>query len=105
MQIQSRNLIGRRQHGTQLQLCVPQVPGEVASYFAAATQAALVLGGGRAGGRRGGGAPGAPAGYLRNAKLQLSVVLAPADEVPGLYLLPDHRRRLRRAPVRSDLSV
>jgi hypothetical protein len=25
MQIQSRNLIGRRQHDTQLQLCVPQV--------------------------------------------------------------------------------
>ena len=44
-------------------------------------------------------------GYLRNAKLQLTVVLAPGDEVPGLYLHPDHRRRLRRAPVRSDLSV
>jgi hypothetical protein len=25
MQIQPRNLIGRRQHHTQLQLCVPQV--------------------------------------------------------------------------------
>jgi hypothetical protein len=44
-------------------------------------------------------------GHLRNAKLQLSVVLAPEGEVPGLYLHPDHRRRLRRAPVRSDLSV
>ncbi len=44
-------------------------------------------------------------GHLRNAKLQLSAVLAPGDEVPGLYLHPDHRRRLRRAPVRSDLSV
>jgi hypothetical protein len=43
--------------------------------------------------------------HLRNAKLQLSAVLAPAGEVPGLYLHPDHRRRLRRAPVRSDLSV
>jgi hypothetical protein len=30
---------------------------------------------------------------LRNAKLQLSAVLAPGDEVPGLYLHPDHRRR------------
>jgi DNA replication protein DnaC len=46
-----------------------------------------------------------PSAYLRNAKLQLSAVLAPGDEVPGLYLHPDHRRRLRRAPVRSDLSV
>ena len=43
--------------------------------------------------------------YLRNAKLQLSAVLAPEDEVPGLYLHPDHRRRLRRDPVRSDLNV
>ena len=43
--------------------------------------------------------------HLRNAKLQLSAVLAPGDEVPGLYLHPDHRRRLRRAPVRSDISV
>jgi hypothetical protein len=43
--------------------------------------------------------------YLRNAKLQLSAVLAPAGEVLGLYLHPDHRRRLRREPVRSDLSV
>ena len=43
--------------------------------------------------------------YLRNAKLQLTAVLAPGDEVPGLYLHPDHRRRLRRAPVRSDISV
>ena len=45
------------------------------------------------------------ADYLRNAKLQLTAVLAPGDEVPGLYLHPDHRRRLRRAPVRSDISV
>ena len=31
MQIQLRNLTGRRQHGAQLQLCVPQVPAEGAS--------------------------------------------------------------------------
>jgi hypothetical protein len=43
--------------------------------------------------------------YLRNAELQLTAVLAPEAEVPGLYLHPDHRRRLRRAPVRSDLNV
>jgi hypothetical protein len=50
-------------------------------------------------------APEPAAHHLRNAKLQLSAVLAPGGEVPGLYLHPDHRRRLRRAPVRSDLSV
>ena len=65
----------------------------------------VVLGGGHAGRGGSGGAPGASAGHLRNAKLQLSAVLAPGGEVPGLYLHPDHRRRLRRAPVRSDLSV
>ena len=43
--------------------------------------------------------------HLRNAKLQLSAVLAPEEEIPGLYLHPDHRRRLRRDPVRSDLNV
>ena len=43
--------------------------------------------------------------YLRNAKLQLTAVLVPEGEVPGLYLHPDHRRRLRRAPVRSTLDV
>ena len=31
MQVQPRDLILRRQHGTQLQLCVPQVPAEGAS--------------------------------------------------------------------------
>ena len=43
--------------------------------------------------------------HLRNAKLLLSAVLAPEDAVPELYLHPDHRRRLRRDPVRSDLNV
>jgi hypothetical protein len=32
MQIQSPNLIGRRQHDTQLQLCVPQVAVKAFSY-------------------------------------------------------------------------
>ena len=44
-------------------------------------------------------------GHLRNAKLQLTAVLAPGEEVPGLYLHPDHRRRLRRAAARSALDV
>src|SRR5579859_644387 len=64
-------------------------------------------------GLRGDDAPGSFAGpvawsvhdYLRNAKLQLTAVLAPGDRVPGLYVHPDHRRRLRRDPVRSDLYV
>jgi hypothetical protein len=43
--------------------------------------------------------------HQRNAKLQLTVLLSPAGPVPGLYLHPDHRRRLRRPAVRSDLSV
>jgi hypothetical protein len=46
-----------------------------------------------------------PGGYLRNAKLQLSAVLAPGEKVPGLYLHPEHRRRLRRTAVRSELNV
>ena len=44
-------------------------------------------------------------GHLRNAKLQLTAVLAPEEEIPELYLHPEHRRRLRRPPVRSSLDV
>ena len=43
--------------------------------------------------------------HQRNAKLQLTVLLSVAGPVPGLYLHPDHRRRLRRPAVRSDLNV
>ena len=43
--------------------------------------------------------------HQRNAKLQLTVVLAPAEAVPGLYVHPDHRRRPRRPVVRSELDV
>ena len=43
--------------------------------------------------------------HQRNAKLQLTVTLSPGMAVPGLYVHPDHRRRLRRSPVRSDLDV
>jgi len=38
-------------------------------------------------------------------KLQLTAILVPGEEVPGLYLHPDHRRRLRRTAVRSALDV
>jgi hypothetical protein len=41
----------------------------------------------------------------RNAKLQLTVLLAPTEAVPGLYLHPEHRRRLRRPAVRGEFSV
>ena len=44
-------------------------------------------------------------GHQRNAKLQLTVTLSPPEPVPGLYVHPDHRRRLRRPPVRSRLDV
>lgn len=37
-----------------------------------------------------------PGGHGRNAKLQLSVLLAPSEPVDGLYRHPQHRRRLRR---------
>jgi hypothetical protein len=43
--------------------------------------------------------------HQRNAKLQLTVALSSMVAVPGLYVHPDHRRRLRRFPVRSDLDV
>jgi hypothetical protein len=43
--------------------------------------------------------------HQRNAKLQLTVVLAPPEVVPGLYVHPDHRRRRRRPVVRSPLDV
>jgi hypothetical protein len=43
--------------------------------------------------------------HQRNAKLQLTVVLTPAEAVPGLYVHPDHRRRRRRPDVRSELDV
>ena len=43
--------------------------------------------------------------HQRNAKLQLTVTLTPSEPVPGLYLHPDHRRRLRRPAVRSPLDV
>ena len=43
--------------------------------------------------------------HQRNAKLQLTVVLGPAEAVPGLYVHPDHRRRRRRPVVRSQLDV
>ena len=41
--------------------------------------------------------------YQRNAKLQLTVLLSPAVAVPGLYLHPDHRRRL--APSRFGVIL
>ena len=43
--------------------------------------------------------------HQRNAKLQLTVALAPAEAVPGLYVHPDHRRRRRRPIVRSEFDV
>ena len=44
-------------------------------------------------------------GHQRNAKLQLTVLLAPPEAVPGLYLHPDHRRRRLRPAVRSEFNV
>ena len=41
--------------------------------------------------------------HQRNAKLLVTVMLAPSEPVPGLYRHPDHRRRLRRPAVRSEL--
>jgi hypothetical protein len=37
--------------------------------------------------------------------MQLTLLLAPAEAVPGLYLHPEHRRRLRRAAARSEFDV
>ena len=44
-------------------------------------------------------------GDQRNAKLQLTVLLAPRAAVPGLYLHPDHRRRRRRPAMRTEFDV
>jgi IstB-like ATP binding protein len=43
--------------------------------------------------------------HQRNAKLQLTVLLAPRAAVPGLYLHPDHRRRRRRPAMRTEFDV
>ena len=43
--------------------------------------------------------------HQRNAKLQLTVLLAPPEAVAGLYLHPDHRRRRLRPAVRSEFNV
>ncbi len=39
------------------------------------------------------------------ASVHQMATLSPAEPVPGLYVHPDHRRRLRREPVRSHLDV
>ena len=44
-------------------------------------------------------------GHGRNAKLQLSLLLAPAEPVDGLYLHPQHRRRPRRVDPFGGDSV
>ena len=41
----------------------------------------------------------------RNAKLQLTVLLAPEEPVVGLYLHPQHRRRPRRADALRGIDV
>jgi hypothetical protein len=41
----------------------------------------------------------------RNAKLQLTVLLAPEEPVDGLYLHPQHRRRPRRADALRGVDV
>lgn len=43
--------------------------------------------------------------HQRNAKLQLTVLLAPRDAVPGLYLHPEHRRRRWRPALRTEFDV
>jgi hypothetical protein len=44
-------------------------------------------------------------GYQRNAKLQLTVLLAPPEAVPELYLHPEHRRRRWRPVLRTEFDV
>jgi hypothetical protein len=44
-------------------------------------------------------------GNGRNAKLQLTVLLAPEEPVDGLYLHPQHRRRARRADAPMGMDV
>jgi len=46
-----------------------------------------------------------PRAHGRNAKLQLSVLLAPAEPVDGLYRHPQLRRRSRRVDPFSGRSV
>ena len=48
---------------------------------------------------------GPPSGHGRNAKLQLSVLLAPAEPVDGLYRDPQLRRRSRRVDPFSEDTV
>jgi hypothetical protein len=43
--------------------------------------------------------------HQRNAKLQLTVLLAPPEAVPELYLHPEHRRRRWRPALRTDFDV
>jgi hypothetical protein len=43
--------------------------------------------------------------HQRNAKLQLTVLLAPPEAVPELYLHPDHRRRRLRLAMRTAFDV
>ena len=43
--------------------------------------------------------------HQRNAKLQLTVLLAPPEAVPDLYLHPEHRRRRSRAALRTKFDV
>ena len=43
--------------------------------------------------------------HQRNAKLQLTVLLALPEAVPDLYLHPEHRRRRSRPPLRTEFNV
>jgi hypothetical protein len=43
--------------------------------------------------------------HQRNAKLQLTVLLAPPEAVPDLYLHPEHRRRRSRPALRTEFDV